>query len=240
MADSAPKKEKTFVITKDGSSKPDTDVKDGSGKNYPLKILQTTNVALLVTFYAPIIILVAVLTMAFAFQQVQKGVIFLVFSIVTAFFRDLLLSTFQSDPNISKTDDICSMIQYTYGSYGNSTFTMFFIAFSTIYICTPMIINNQINYAILAGFLFYYILDVGIRYKLHCITKIVDVFFNTVLGCIVGILIVAFFYISNTQDLFLFFNEINSTKDMCSMPTKQTFKCSVYKNGELIGMTNTN
>jgi len=34
---------------------------------------------------------------------------------------------------------------------------------------------------------------------------------------------------------FLFFNEVSSTMDKCSMPNNQTFKCSVYKNGELIG-----
>ena len=36
---------------------------------------------------------------------------------------------------------------------------------------------------------------------------------------------------------YLFFNEVSSDKEMCSMPTKQKFKCAVYKNGELIGNT---
>ena len=30
------------------------------------------------------------------------------------------------------------------------------------------------------------------------------------------------------------FNELDSNKVMCSRPSKQTFKCSVYKHGELI------
>ena len=34
---------------------------------------------------------------------------------------------------------------------------------------------------------------------------------------------------------YLFFNEISSNKEICSMPSKQTFKCSVFKNGGLIG-----
>jgi hypothetical protein len=34
---------------------------------------------------------------------------------------------------------------------------------------------------------------------------------------------------------FMFFNEVQSNKDVCNMPSKQTFKCQVYKNGELIG-----
>jgi hypothetical protein len=34
---------------------------------------------------------------------------------------------------------------------------------------------------------------------------------------------------------YLYINEVNSNKEVCSMPTKQQFKCSVYKNGELVG-----
>jgi hypothetical protein len=34
---------------------------------------------------------------------------------------------------------------------------------------------------------------------------------------------------------YLFINEINNNKEVCSMPSKQQFKCSVYKNGELVG-----
>jgi hypothetical protein len=34
---------------------------------------------------------------------------------------------------------------------------------------------------------------------------------------------------------YLYINEINTNKEVCSMPTKQQFKCSVYKNGELVG-----
>jgi hypothetical protein len=34
---------------------------------------------------------------------------------------------------------------------------------------------------------------------------------------------------------FLFFNEISSNKEVCYQPKNQTFKCSVYKNGEAVG-----
>jgi hypothetical protein len=30
----------------------------------------------------------------------------------------------------------------------------------------------------------------------------------------------------------------SSNSEKCSMPSKQKFKCSVYKNGELVGQTN--
>jgi hypothetical protein len=33
----------------------------------------------------------------------------------------------------------------------------------------------------------------------------------------------------------LYFNEVSSDKEVCSVAKNQTFKCAVYKNGELIG-----
>ena len=40
----------------------------------------------------------------------------------------------------------------------------------------------------------------------------------------------------NRKDL-LFFNELVSNNAICSRPNKQTFKCSVYKGGELLSST---
>ena len=38
---------------------------------------------------------------------------------------------------------------------------------------------------------------------------------------------------SGHKDL-LFFNEIASDKAICEKPTRKTFKCQVFKNGQLI------
>jgi hypothetical protein len=34
---------------------------------------------------------------------------------------------------------------------------------------------------------------------------------------------------------YLYINEANTNKEVCSMPSKQQFKCKVYKDGTLIG-----
>jgi hypothetical protein len=34
---------------------------------------------------------------------------------------------------------------------------------------------------------------------------------------------------------FLFFNEESSNKEFCTQPSTQTFKCKVYKDGQLVG-----
>ena len=77
-------------------------------------------------------------------------------------------------------------------------------------------------------------MDVGIRYMKQCITQVSDILLNLVTGAAVGLLIPGLLYVGGSSK-YLFFNEISSTKEICSMPKKQNFKCAVYKNGELIG-----
>jgi len=202
----------------------------------PLKMIQIPNIVMLLTFYSPIILVVCILSLSFAYQKFQ-GAFYLVCCVVVIFFRSVIMNYFQIDPFEPSSNDICSMVQYSYGSYGNATFSMFFLAFSIVYMCLPMIVNNQINYTILCVFLFYFVMDVGIRYRLNCVTSFVSIILNILIGAIVGGFIVMCFYMANMQSV-LFFNKADSSTEVCSMPSKQTFKCSVYKNGELVGTTN--
>lgn len=53
-------------------------------------------------------------------------------------------------------------------------------------------------------------------------------------GTLLGSGISALLYTSPIKNL-LYVGEINSNKEVCSMPSQQKFKCRVYKNGELVG-----
>ena len=59
------------------------------------------------------------------------------------------------------------------------------------------------------------------------------VFIGGVIGYLLGSLFYMIIDISGHKDL-LFFNEIASDKAICEKPTRKTFKCQVYKNGQLI------
>ena len=211
----------------------------GTLPDIPFLIIQPYNLAILLTFYSPIIIALIIISMSFIFQNF-KGIPYLIGLIIFSSFRSFVFNLSGSNPlsvNADNSNDICTSIRYS--EYGNSTFSMFFIVFSAVYICSSMFINGDVNYWICAGFLFYLVLDIWVRNHFNCITK-VDysfVLLNMVLGALSGVLTVSTMYITNTQK-YLFFNEMTSTNDVCSMPKKQTFKCSVYKNGELIGSSN--
>jgi hypothetical protein len=196
----------------------------------PLIMMQPMNIIVLLVFYSPVIIAVCVLGMSFIFQNF-KGFIYLGFLLGISVFREFLLMILgvKSESNPNK---ICNMVQYS--AYGNSGFSLFVISFTLAYICTPMFINSDVNYLIFGGLLAYLLVDIGIRYMKKCITTYTDVFLNIFTGLLSGVIIPGLLYAGNSSK-HLFFNEISTSKEVCSMPKKQQFKCAVYKNGELIG-----
>ena len=200
--------------------------------NIPFKIIQPYNLAVIMAFYSPIIITLIIISISFVFQNF-KGLIYLLWLIIFVWMRNFSFEMAEMDPLIGVEGNLCGSIQYS--KFGNSTFSMFFIMFSLIYFCTPMVLNNDINFWILGGFLFYLIIDIFIRINIKCIKydNTASVLLNLILGVITGIIATTSMYATNNQK-YLFFNEVVTDKDICSMPKQQTFKCAVYKNGELI------
>jgi hypothetical protein len=197
---------------------------------------QPYNIAVLMTFYSPLIITILILSMSFIFQNL-KGIGFLIWLLVFSWLRQLIYELTGSQPMqmTNTARNLCEMVQYS--KYGNTTFSSFFISFSLVYLCAAMFINRQVNYWLFSAFLFYFFVDVFIRYSSGCFMGLSGVFMDTVYGLTCGILSVMTMYLIKCQNQ-LFFNEISSGKDVCTMPSKQTFKCNVYKNGELVGQTN--
>ena len=97
-----------------------------------------------------------------------------------------------------------------------------------------MFVNGGDNYWIFSFLLFYSFLDMMIKFYKKCITSISDISINILSGLCLGALIVSLMYAGGSGK-FLFFNQVStSNTEVCTMPSKQTFKCSVYKNGELV------
>ena len=70
-----------------------------------------------------------------------------------------------------------------------------------------------------------------------CIVKMGELFLNVLLGLVVSGAAVTSMYAGGSGK-YLFFNEVSSNKEVCSQPKKQTFKCSLFRNGELISGIN--
>lgn len=102
--------------------------------------------------------------------------------------------------------------------------------FSFWYVCYPMFYLNQINYLLFSVFLLFCLLD-SYSKKGYGVALIM----SFISGLSAGILIPAFMIALGGINYLLLNEMSHSNKITCSMPQKQTFKCSVYKNGQLIG-----
>jgi len=206
------------------------DIIGGIGKNTPLLIYQPFNLIVFLSFYSPIILSIIMVWLSFVFQNF-KGFIFLGFLICVSLLRYF---AYMMGGSMSNQSDgtICTSVEYS--KYGNSTFSSFVFAFTIMYLSLPMFINNSINYWIFIGLIIYFFLDLFIKMYKGCIKQAGELFLNVVTGLVSSVAIVMLMYTGGSSK-YLFFNETQSNKDVCTMPSNQTFKCNVFKNGELIG-----
>lgn len=200
-----------------------------------LKFFKPMDLVVFLVFYSPVITAISIWSLSFVFQNF-KGFIYLGFLVASWIIRSFfyMAAGIDADKEDSK-NDICVTIQYS--KYGNSLFSSFFFAFTIFYLYVPMFINNTHNFAVIIGLIAYFIIDLLMRQYKNCynFNNIAgELFFNILFGAVLGIFFVGSMYIGGSSK-YLFFNELSSTKQICSQPKEQTFKCQVYQNGELLG-----
>ena len=160
-----------------------------------------------------------------------KGLIYL-FGVIILFFVVFL---FQTSINVSAGSYVppayCTLFSSNIPKYSIPSFNSALIMFTFVYILIPMVVYNAMNLPFLCIILILFAIDTGIRTQNKCTTTIGILF-----GSVIGIVISIMWYLiisSNSPDL-LYYDDLISNKIACSRPTKQQFKCSVYKNGQLL------
>ena len=202
---------------------------NNNGGDNSLQIFKPFTVFIWFSFFSPIILATSITSLSFIFQNF-KGLIYLGFLIGCCVVRNFtyMMSGSQS---IVNDNTICTTIQYS--KYGNPTFSAFVFAFSIMYLCVPMFSNGNINFWVFISLLCYFFADVFIKIQKKCIVKMGELFLNVLMGAASATLIIILMYVGGSSK-YLFFNEMSSNKEMCYQPSTQTFKCSLYNNGELV------
>jgi len=214
----------------------DSTNKTGGIPDKSLLLYQPMNIIIFLTFNSPLIVALGVTGMSFIFQNF-KGLIYLGFLIGCCLVRSYVYSMSKAPQNTNSVkkggsnNDICDAIKYT--KYGNPTFSSFVFSFTIMYLCFPMFSNGVPNYWVFSSLITYFMVDVFMKIYKNCILSMSDLFLNVLLGLASAALIVTLMYAGGSGK-YLFFNEVSSNKDICYQPSEQTFKCSLYKNGELI------
>jgi hypothetical protein len=195
-------------------------------------VSQPLNFIFFISFFSPIILVILIVSMSFLFQNF-KGLIYLGFILGVSIIRRYVLE-FSGSPELKPDGSICTAIQFS--KYGNITFSTFIFAFTLMYLCMPMFQNGSVNWLLFSGLVFYIFLDIGIKMYEGCLSfgkNASAIFMDMLAGMSFGVLVSTIMNVTGNNK-YMFFNEMSSDKEICSMPKKQTFKCAVYKNGELV------
>jgi hypothetical protein len=203
--------------------------KSGGVPDSPLQLFQPMNIVVFFSFFSPVILATSITGMSFIFQNF-KGLIYLGFLIGCCVVRSYVYMMAGANPIVNDRT-ICTSVQYS--KYGNPTFSAFVFAFTIMYLSIPMFSNNSVNYWIFITLITYFFIDIFIKIYKKCVIQMGDLFLNVLLGASSAALIVTLMY-SGGSGKYLFFNEVSSNKEVCYQPSKQTFKCSVFKDGTLV------
>jgi len=188
---------------------------------------------------SPLILTFCILVVSLCYQT-YKGFIFFIFLIFFSFIRVLITK----NKNFDKTFNMeyCNAFSTTSNMFQSSPadgFLVFFITFLTSYILAPMI-YYQINNIYIIIFLSIYSLIVIFYSSYMCSLNFFIIFLNifyAISSVIIIILILSMVPNSKLLSTIFLVEEIKTDATFCSMPSKQTFKCNVYKNGELVSST---
>ena len=111
--------------------------------------------------------------------------------------------------------------------------------FTFIYLLLPMIPPARpegfVNPMVVVSTAFFAAINMVYQFRHKC-SSTVGILLGMTIGLVIG---TAWFFLwwgSGHKEL-LFYNELISNNVICSRPAKQTFKCQVYKGGEIISST---
>lgn len=189
------------------------------------------NMAQLISALTPVLIAFFLLMLT-CMNQNFKGLIFIAGAILALFFNIPIMNTIQSksSPDASAA---CSLIDIPIlSAYNSPSNSSLFIAFTIAYLCIPMTYSNQINYPVVISLLCLFAVDAITRVSNNC-TTMSGSFLGALIGFTLGSLWFGILQTTGAGGL-LYFNEMDSNSIRCERPTKQKFKCSVFKNGVLL------
>ena len=192
-----------------------------------------------ISLYSPLITMISILIFSVFSAALNKGL----FYIATVFFitaiRILFVSTFAKDYEVGESP-LCKNGKIM--PFTGRTYSSFVMMYTLCYFVTPMFIltksndENMVNYYVIAFFVAYIIFDILMRSGLSmgCIDFGVGLVGDLLVGLLFGVSMSLLLFYSDKISL-MFINELNSNKEVCSVPSKQHFKCVLYRDGMIVG-----
>jgi len=199
------------------------------------------NFSNLLQFFAAIspILLAFCLVMISLFNSDIKGMVYLGGILIACLINLFIMNTLDVKSE-ALIPSYCNLVEFPFNlnEYISPAFNSMFIAFTLAYLYMPMQYISGMNYPVILFITGLLVLDAGTKITGGC-TTFGGVALGTLVGFILGLLWFIAFYSTGHEDL-LYFNAEPSNNVICSRPSKQSFKCKVFKNGQIIGEASSN
>jgi len=194
--------------------------------------LTFSNVVQIFSIFAPLF-LGTFLVLVSIFNQNIKGMIYLG-GVLIASVINYMISRGMGSESLENAGAICNLVEFPLipSRYNVPNYNSMFIGFTFMYLLLPMLSNNQINFWMVGTIVSIFAVDAYVKLQYFCTVPR-----GITIGGIVGVSLGALWYFLfklNNFDSLLFFNDLTSNNVVCKRPQNQTFKCSVYKNGQVI------
>jgi hypothetical protein len=204
------------------------------GGPIPVSILQAASL------YSPLLTMISILIFSIFSSALNKGLFYIMSVFFVTAIRIFVLHSFFPDAGTPDTglNAICNTgvaIPYT-----GQTYSTFLLTFTVLYFVAPMFIlssvngTNMINYGVVSFFTAYIIFDIFMKKQMGCFSLGIGLVGDFLVGGLFGVIMALTLFYSDKISL-LFINELNSNKEVCSVPSKQQFRCSLYRNGTIVG-----
>ena len=199
------------------------------------------------SFYSPLILMISILLFSIFSSATYKGLFYIFCLFCASALRfaalyvtkgDSIFATNTLNSDLTISSNICNT--GVFFPTTNYTFSTFILVLSLTYFVMPMIViskqnkTNTINYMVILFFVSYICYDIGMKKFYGCIDLSAQLLAEIFSALLIGIIFVMTL-ISTGNTSILFINELTSNKEVCTRPSKQQFKCSLYKNGEIVG-----
>jgi len=191
-----------------------------------------------VSLYSPLLTMLSILIFSVFSSAIDKGLFYLasVFFITSG--RNLFLSM---NAKVYDTERNTKCQNGKLMPFTGRTYSTFIMMYTVFYFVTPMFIltkmndENMVNTYVVAFFASYICFDIYMKlFSMDCIEMGAGLIGDFLVGGLLGALMaLALFYSDKISIMFI--NELNSNKEVCSVPSKQMFRCSLYKDGMIVG-----
>jgi len=195
--------------------------------------LTASNLFQFLTYISPFLLMFTFTLLAFMDNEPLRAVAYVGTVMISTGLVSLITL---GERDMTPTNPLCNLWNVGYLNSGGvrPSLSFFFITYTLVYMILPMIFSGYINWPIFGLLLLLLVSDGTSKWAINSCVPFRSIMVAFILALVTSTLFTSLLYSLPFSDKLLYFSHVPSNKVHCARPSKQTFKCAVYKNGKLI------